>query len=169
MVFISHSQSLYELPKFRSRQRRETIFLMRTTTTTMTTTTTIDDDDEEERRETRSKFEAEDGGGNEVTRGKFGRVYSRVGFVPPCILYISRAVVASAAAAAAAKKLPKRTKEKRNERWRKRKRGIDGNAQPNIIIQRAEKRRFRVEISWEAKSKLVFVHYTFARLRRRPN
>lgn len=141
-------------------QRRER-FLMPTTTTMMAT-----------RRGTRSKFEAEDGDATKLAaENSKAFIHASNSFLH--VSYTSAVAVASAAAAAAArtKKLPKRTKERNAARDRKRQgeKGRDESAQPNIIIQRAEKRRFRVEISWGAKLKLVFVHYSFARLRRRPN
>lgn len=109
---------------------------------------------------------------NKVSRGKFEGVYSRVGFIPPCILYISSGgSFRSGSCSGENQEITE--KDEREARARDEKRegeeGRDESAQPNIIIQRAEKRRFRVEISWGAKLKLVFVHYSFARLRRRPN
>lgn len=94
---------MYELPKFRSRHRRER-FLMR-----MTATAT--------RRETRSKFEAEDGGATKLAAENLDAfIHASDSLLR--VSYTAAAAVASAAAAAATrtKKLPKRTKEKRNER-----------------------------------------------------
>lgn len=136
MVFISHSQSLYELPKFRLRQWRER-FLMRMTTAT--------------RRETRSKFEAEDGGATKLA-AENSDAFIHASDSLLRVSYTAATAVASAAAAAAArtKKLPKRTKEKRGERQKERERETRTR---NQILSFSERRsgasgsKFRGELS----------------------
>lgn len=126
---------------------------MRTTTTT-----------KRRRRETRSKFEAEDGGATKLaTENSDAFIHAPNSFLR--VSYTSAVAVASAAAAAARHENQEITVKDEREMRRARERTC------NQILSFSERREAALpgRNFAGAKSKLVFVHYSFARLRRRPN
>lgn len=131
----------YELSKFRFVPKRRERFLMPTTTTMMAT-----------RRETRSEFEAEDGGATKLA-AENSKAFIHASDSFPRVSYTSAVASAAAAAAARTKKLPKRTKEKRSERLKEKGRERARETR-NQILSFSERRsgasgsKFRGELSW---------------------
>lgn len=142
MILISLA-SLYELPKFRFVPAKRTISYA-----------DDDDDDDSDKEGNSLKIRSGRRWRNKVSRGKFEGVYSRVGFIPPCILYISGGSFRSGSCSGENQEITEKD-EREAQRGMKRERERKGETRArNQILSFSERRsgasgsKFRGELSW---------------------